>query len=166
MFSTLPQPTVISAYARQASACREFPRKHRRWRIAELAARVFAQSGVPVLAAHSAVTRRLVCAVKSTCSPEELLLRHSRTTQGQGGKSELLYFLCLSFIICPPPPRPHTNPQRHDTHETSCPFCLAASRDPRGAEKLTGTHGRARWATPCAFLNSCANKLDGSSEEI
>lgn len=120
----------------------------------------FAQSGVPVLAAHAAVTRHLVCAVKSTCSPEELLLSHSRTAQGQGGKSELLYFLCLSFIICPPPPRPHTNPQRRDTHETSRPFCLAASQDPRGAEKLTGTHGRARWATPCAFLNSCANKLE------
>lgn len=103
MFATLPQPPVISACARRAPASREFPRKHRRWRIAELAARVFAQSGVPVLAAHSAVTRHSVCAVKSTCSPEELRLRHSRTTQGQGGKSELLHFLCLSFIICPPP---------------------------------------------------------------
>lgn len=136
MFSTLPQPTVISACARRASACREFPRKHCRWRIAELAARVFAQSGVPVLAAHSAVTRHLVCAVKSTCSPEELLLRHSRTTQGQGGKSELLSFLCLSFIICPPAHKPTKT--RHTRNQPSVlSGCLPGSQRSREADRNT-----------------------------
>lgn len=153
MFATLPQPPVISACARRAPASREFPRKHRRWRIAELAARVFAQSGVPVLAAHSAVTRH------SVCVPVRQRSCYCATREQRRVKVENLSFsifsVCLSLSV-----RPHTNPQRHDTHETSRPFCLAASQDPRGAEKLTGTHGQARWATPCAFLNSCANKLE------
>lgn len=136
MFATLPQPPVISACARRAPASREFPRKHRRWRIAELAARVFAQSGEPVLA----VTRHLVCAVKSTCSPEELRLRHSRTAQGQGGKSELLYFLCLSFIICPPPPSPahkHTKTRHTRNQPSVLSGCLPGSQRSREADRNT-----------------------------
>lgn len=147
MFATLPQPPAISACARRASASREFPRKTSSAAAADCGTVCLLSHAYLRWPAHSAVTRHLLCAVKSTCSPEELRPRHSRTTQGQGGKSERLSFLCLSFIICPPPARPHTDPQRHDTHETSRPFCLAASRHPRGAEKLTGTHGRARWAT-------------------
>lgn len=97
---------------------------------------VFAQSGVTVLAAHAAVTRHLVCAVKSTCSPEELLLRHSRTAQGQGGKSELLHFLCLSFIICPPAHKPTRT--RHTRNQPSVlSGCLPGSQRSREADRNT-----------------------------
>lgn len=119
---------------------------------------------VPVLAAHSAVTHHLVCAVKTcTCSlPEMLLLRRSRRTRGQGGKPEL----SLSFIMCP---LPFARTQTHrDTTHTK-PVVRSVWLPPRIPEEPRSwqehTAG-ARWAAPRALLNSCANKLEGSSKEI